>query len=82
MPQLQLLELGAARLVAAALISVWFEIDLRFASAIVLIPVTAIGHVAGLRLHDYLPDNDRLARRVLGGGLLAISALGVIRVLP
>ncbi len=60
---------------------VWFEIDLQLASALVLIPVTAIGHVAGLKLHDYLLDNDRLAKRVLGFGLLAISALGVIRVL-
>ncbi len=60
---------------------VWFEIDLQIASSIALVPVTAIGHVAGLRLHDFLLDNDRLAKRVLGCGLLAISALGVLRVL-
>ncbi len=60
---------------------VWFEIDLQIASSIALVPVTAIGHVAGLRLHDFLLDNDRLAKRVLGCGLLAVSALGVLRVL-
>ncbi len=60
---------------------VWFGIELQLASSIILIPVTAIGHVAGLKLHDYLLDNDRLAKRFLGCGLLAISALGIMRVL-
>ncbi len=60
---------------------VWFDVDLQIASGLLLIPITAIGHAIGLRLHDYLLDNDRLFKRYLGTGLLAISALGIWRVL-
>ena len=57
----------------------WFGIDLQLGSMLLLVPVTALGHVIGMRAHEYLLDNDHLFKRVLGVGLLVISGLGVAR---
>ena len=57
----------------------WFGIDLQLGSMLLLIPVTAIGHYAGMQAHEYLLDHDRLFKRILGIGLLSISALGIAR---
>lgn len=59
---------------------VWFGIDLQLGSMLLLFPVTAIGHIAGMKAHDTLLDHDRLFKRVLGAGLLCIAAIGVARV--
>lgn len=57
----------------------WFGIDLQAGSMLLLVPVTGLGHAIGMRVHDYLLENDRLFKRVLGVGLLAIAGLGVAR---
>jgi len=44
--------------------------------ALVLIPVAAIGHLIGLRVHDAILQNDRLFKRVIGGVLMVICLLG------
>ena len=57
----------------------WFGIDLQAGSMLLLVPVTGLGHAIGMRVHDNLLENDRLFKRVLGVGLLAIAGLGVAR---
>lgn len=52
-------------------------VDLHLATAIVLLPVAAIGHFLGLRAHDAILRNDQQFKRVVGGGLVAVSGLGL-----
>lgn len=59
---------------------VWFGIDLQLASMLLLFPVTALGHIAGMKAHDALLDHDRLFKRVLGAGMLGVAAIGVARI--
>lgn len=59
---------------------VWFGIDLQAGSMLLLVPVTAVGHVVGMKIHDRLLENERLFKRVLGVGMISIAALGVGRV--
>lgn len=54
-------------------------VDLRLLSALALLPIAAIGHVLGLKAHDAMLRQDRLFKRVLGAGLLAVSVLGIIK---
>jgi uncharacterized membrane protein YfcA len=53
-------------------------IELNLLSAILLLPIAAIGHFAGLKAHDFLLQNDQHFRMVLGGALMVISILGLI----
>jgi uncharacterized membrane protein YfcA len=52
-------------------------IKLNFLTALALIPVAAIGHVAGLKAHDVILQNDQVFRRWVGGGLMVVSVLGL-----
>jgi len=52
-------------------------IQLHFLTALALIPVAAIGHIAGLKTHDAILQNDRLFRRWVGVGLMLVSLLGL-----
>ena len=52
-------------------------INLHFPTALLLIPVAAIGHVAGLKAHDVIMQNDLAFRRWVGGGLMVVSLLGL-----
>ena len=54
-----------------------FGVDLQVVSALLLVPVVGIGHFIGLRAHDYMQQNDRLFKRVLGSILIAISVVGL-----
>ncbi len=60
---------------------VWFGIDLQPGSMLLLIPVAAIGHVAGMKTHEYLLENDRLFKRLIGLAMIVIASLGIARVL-
>jgi uncharacterized membrane protein YfcA len=53
-------------------------VTLHFTTALVLIPVAAIGHVLGLRAHEAITRNDRRFKRWIGGGLVVVSALGLL----
>jgi len=57
----------------------WFGVDLQLGSMLLLVPVTAIGHAIGMKIHDYLLENDRLFKRVLGCGMMLVAGLGVAR---
>ena len=52
-------------------------IDLHFLTALVLIPVAAIGHIVGLKAHDAILQNDQAFKRWVGGGLMLVSLLGL-----
>ena len=52
-------------------------VNLHFLTALVLIPVAAIGHMAGLKAHDAILQNDAVFRRWVGSGLMLVSLLGL-----
>ena len=54
-----------------------FDVDLQFLSAIILVPVSGIGHFFGLQAHEYMLKNDMLFRRILGVILIGISVIGL-----
>ena len=54
-----------------------FGFKLYFANAVLLLPVAAIGHVIGLRLHDRILQNDQTFKRVIGAVLSLICLLGL-----
>ena len=58
-----------------------FDVDLQFASALILTPVAFVGHIIGLKTHHYLVQNDEIFRRVLGGALVIICLLGLKNIL-
>ena len=55
------------------------SVDLHFLTALLLLPVAGVGHVIGLKAHDLILQNDKLFRRIIGGVLVIISLLGLIR---
>lgn len=59
----------------------WFGVDPQPVTALLLLPVTAIGHAIGMRAHDALLENDRLFKRALGIAMIAIAAIGIWRLL-
>jgi uncharacterized protein len=70
--------LVAIKLVAFA----WTGIDLQWQHHLWLLPCAAVGHVLGLRFHDYtLRADTAVFFRVLGVGLLAVSIAGLARML-
>ena len=55
-------------------------VELNLLSALVLLPVAAIGHVLGLKAHDKIMENDQQFKRMVGGVLMVISILGLAKV--
>jgi len=54
-----------------------FRIDLQLIPALwVLLPAT-VGHIAGLKTHQIILQNDALFKKVIGGFLAIISSLGL-----
>ena len=56
------------------------SVDLQFTTALALIPVAAIGHVLGLKVHDRILQNDQSFKRIIGAVLVLISLLGLWKV--
>jgi len=56
---------------------VMLKVELHFLTALILLPVAAIGHYLGLKAHDSIIKNDALFKRWMGGGVMFISALGL-----
>lgn len=52
-------------------------VELHLLTAAALLPVAAIGHIAGLKAHDAILKNDSLFKRGIGLGLMAVSLLGL-----
>lgn len=52
-------------------------VDLNLLTALVLLPVAAVGHIIGLKMHDRILQNDVLFKRVIGGMLVIVSSLAL-----
>jgi uncharacterized membrane protein YfcA len=52
-------------------------VDLHLMTAVVLIPVAAIGHIIGLKAHDRILQNDQSFKRMIGIVLALISIVGL-----
>lgn len=60
----------------------WSGVDMQWRQHLWLLPCAAVGHLLGLRFHDYtLKADTKVFFRVLGLGLLAVSLTGLWRVL-
>jgi uncharacterized membrane protein YfcA len=61
---------------------IWVGVDMQWIHHLWLLPCAALGHVIGLRFHDYaLRSGTALFFRVLGVGLLIVSAVGLGRMI-
>ncbi|MGK0270808.1 MAG: putative membrane protein YfcA [Cocleimonas sp.] len=59
---------------------VYVGVDLQWQSSLVLLPFVGIGHYLGLRAHDYFLNADStLFHRILGGALITVSSVGLIK---
>lgn len=54
------------------------EVPIHFLQSLALIPVAAIGHIYGQRVHQRIVQQDYLFKRVMGGGLFLLSIMGLI----
>lgn len=54
------------------------SVKMNFTTALLLLPVAAIGHVLGLKAHDAITRNDITFKRWIGAGLAVVSALGLL----
>lgn len=54
------------------------SITLNVTTAFMLIPVAAIGHLAGLKAHEAITHNDLVFKRWVGAGLVLVSLLGLL----
>ena len=52
-------------------------VDLHLLTALMLLPIAAIGHVLGLKAHDAITRNDQHFKRWIGLGLMIVSGLGL-----
>jgi len=55
-----------------------FKVPIHFLQSLSLIPVAFIGHIYGQRIHLRIIQQDRLFKRVIGGGLFLVSILGLV----
>jgi len=62
----------------AAFLFVGVYIDWKF--SLMLIPVAGLGHIIGLKVHDQLIKNDAKFKRWIGGALLLVCIIGLIKV--
>ncbi|HEY9199108.1 MAG TPA: TSUP family transporter [Gammaproteobacteria bacterium] len=54
-------------------------VELNLLTALMLLPVAAIGHVLGLKAHDAIIRNDRDFKCWTGLGLMIVSGLGLLK---
>lgn len=54
-------------------------VDIDWVFSLYLIPVAAIGHVLGVKVHQRIMDNDQAFKRWVGGALLIISSFGLLK---
>jgi hypothetical protein len=62
----------------AAFVTVGVNIDWRF--SLMLIPVAALGHFVGLRVHDKIIENDTKFKRWMGSILILVCIIGLVKV--
>ena len=60
---------------------IWAGVDMQWVHHLWLLPCAAVGHVIGLRFHDYtLRADTAVFFRVIGSGLLMVSLVGIVRI--
>lgn len=57
-----------------------FSVPLHLKTALILLPVAAIGHYLGLKAHDHILKNHAIFTRWIGAGLMVVSVLGLLKV--
>lgn len=57
-------------------------VPLNVTSALMLLPIAAVGHYIGLRTHELILRNDQMFKRVIGSVLVIICVLGIIGITP
>lgn len=55
-------------------------VELHIVTSVSLLPIAAIGHIIGLKMHQYILKNDQLFKRFIGGVLIIISSFGLIEI--
>lgn len=81
----------AANLLRNTLFVLWFilvsikmstfvilDVTIEWQTALMLIPVAALGHIAGLKAHEFILHNNSMFKRVMGGMLLVVSTIGLL----
>jgi hypothetical protein len=48
-----------------------------FSPVLVSLPIAAIGHILGLKMHNTIMRNDLLFKHWIGGGLVTVSLFGL-----
>jgi len=56
------------------------DVDIHLLTAIYLLPVAAIGHIIGIKTHEFILKNDQQFKRIIGAVLIVISVLGLAQV--
>ena len=54
-------------------------VELHLFTALMLLPVAAVGHVLGLKAHEAIIRNDAQFKRWTGLGLMIVSGLGLLK---
>jgi uncharacterized membrane protein YfcA len=62
-----------------AFMAVGVYIDWRF--SLMLIPVAALGHFIGLRMHERMIKSDAKFKRWMGGVLIIVCMVGLLKVI-
>lgn len=55
-------------------------VPLHFTTALLLLPIAAVGHLIGLKTHDLILQNDAVFKRSIGGALMLICCIGFIQI--
>jgi uncharacterized membrane protein YfcA len=57
------------------------DVYINWQFSLMLIPVAALGHFVGLKVHDRVIENDTIFKRWMGGALVLICIVGLTKVL-
>lgn len=54
-------------------------VNLHIMTAILLLPIAAIGHILGLKVHDKISQSDLVLKRWIGISLIALSIIALLK---
>ena len=57
------------------------DVYINWQFSLMLIPVAALGHFFGLKVHDRVIENDTIFKRWMGGALVLICIAGLTKVI-
>jgi uncharacterized membrane protein YfcA len=56
------------------------DVYINWRFSLMLIPVAALGHFVGLRVHDNIIENDTKFKRWMGSILILVCIIGLVKV--